>query len=207
VAILLDDRGKDGLWADEGPDSPAALAATGTLVLLPDVRFYGELQLSTLAGLAPEHLQHKPFSHMREPDKPDWNMAWTRNAILWGRPLPGHAVTDLQAALDFLSTRPEADLRRVRLVAAGRLAAAALFAAVLDSRFDPVELDLQGRSFDNGKLPLVPSVLRHGDVCHWAAALADRSVTLTGLAEDEEGMVQLRAAFEALGNLPGLNVH
>ncbi|MFQ5810494.1 MAG: alpha/beta hydrolase family protein [Armatimonadota bacterium] len=206
VAILLDDRGKDRLWADEGPDSAAALAAGGSLVLLPDVRFHGELQLSTLAGLAPEHLQHKPFSHMREPDKPDWNMAWTRNAILWGRPLPGQAATDLQAALDFLSTRPEADLTRVRLVAAGRPAAAALLAAVLDPRFDPVELDFQGRSFGNGKLPLVPSVLRHGDVCQWAAALADRSVTLTGLAEDEEGVGQLRAAFEATGDLGALQI-
>jgi hypothetical protein len=108
--------------------------------------------------------------------------------------------------LDFLATRPEADLTRVRLIAAGPLAAAALFAAVLDDRIGAVELDFQGQSFGNGQLPLVANVLRHGDVCQWAAALADRSVTLTGLAPDDEGLAHLRAAFAATGNAEELEV-
>jgi len=219
VVILVDPRGKDRLWAENGLDrlasairhplghSPSAIRhPPSDLVLLPDVRFYGELALSSLRGLAPEHLQHKPFSLIGEPENPNYEETWTRNALLWGRPRPGQAATDLRAALDYLATRPEADLTRVRLVAAGPLAAAALFAAVLDDRFGAVELDFQGQSWGHGQLPLVANVLRYGDVCQWAAALADRSVTLTGLAPDAEGWAQLRAAFEAVDNVAGLEI-
>lgn len=216
VVILVDPHGKDWLWAESDSDSPADSSLVtrhlplatrhSELVLLPDVRFYGELQLSSLRGLAPKHLQHKPFSLIGEPENPNYEETWARNALLWGRPLPGQAATDLRAALDYLATRPEADLRRVRLVAAGPLAAAALFAAVLDDRIRSVELDFQGRSWGNGQLPLVANVLRHGDVCQWAAALADRAVKLAGLAPDEEGLAQLHAAFEALENGAGLEV-
>jgi len=203
VVIWADPRGKEALAALPGPEGPAALAAQGAVVLLPDVRFYGEMRLSNLHGRVPAHL---PFSLIPEPEQPDYEGAWTRNALLWGRPLTGQAVTDLRAALDFLASRPEADGTQVRLVASGPLAAAGLFAAVLDGRIQTVELDFQGQSFDNGQLPLIPNVLRYGDVCQWAAALADRSVTLAGLAPDEEGEAQLRAAFAALGRSDRLKI-
>lgn len=206
VVIWADPRGKDLVGALNGPQSPLARAAQGALVLLPDVRFYGEMELSNLSGLAPDHLRHQPFSLLGEPEPPNYEEVWTRNSLLWGRPLPGQAAMDLRAALDFLATRPEADLTRAHLIATGPLAAAALFAAVLDNRIRSVELDFQGRSFGNGQLPLVANVLRYGDVCQWAAALADRSVTLTGLAADEEGRAQLRAAFAALGRTAELKV-
>jgi hypothetical protein len=121
--------------------------------------------------------------------------------------VPGLTATDLRAVLDGVVPRPDADMARVTLVARkpAALGIAALFAAVLDPRIAAVEADLEGRSFEKRDLPLVSCILQHGDVPQWAAALADRKVTLRNPALDAESREWLKAVFTVLGNGTQLN--
>lgn len=190
VVILLAAQGKESLLGQEGPDSPVALARAGALVVLPDVRFAGEL---SSAGASHDAQQRQ---------------AWERNGIVWGRPVPGMASTDLRAVLDSLAGRADADVSGVRLVArgSGELAIAALFAAALDPRIASLDLDLAHCCFETRNLPLVPFVLQHGDVLQWAALLADRTLTLRNVPQQAGSTAWLAGAFAAAGNREGLKI-
>ena len=71
VTVVLAGDGKEALLAQTGPQSPREVARQGNLVVLPDVRTYGEL-FSTGGQNAAGQRQ-----------------AWERNGIVWGRPVPG----------------------------------------------------------------------------------------------------------------------
>jgi dienelactone hydrolase len=190
VVILCDGAGGESLLKERGPGSAVASAEAGSLVVLPDVRFTGA------------------FSYAGDPKKEaSWRQAWDRNGIVWGRPVPGLTATDLRAVLDGVAPRPDADMARVTLIARkpAALGIAALFAAVLDPRIAAVEADLEGRSFEKRDLPLVSCILQHGDVPQWAAALADRKVTLRNPALDAESREWLEAVFTVLGNGTQIN--
>ncbi len=191
VTLVLAADGKEALLTQTGPESPRELARQGNLVVLPDVRTYGEM-LST--GGQDANAQHR---------------AWERNGIVWGRPVPGMAATDLRAVLDGLASRPEADLRRVTVLVrgSGDLSIAALFAMVLDGRMAAADLDFAGACFENRKLPLVSCVLQQGDVLQWAATIADRRLTLRGIPSEAGDVTWLQRAFAAAGNAAGLTVH
>ena len=90
------------------------------------------------------------------------------------------AVTDLQAVLDAIAVRPDADMQRVKIVASGSgdLAMAALFAMVLDARITDADLDFADACYEKRNLPLVPRVLLYGDVPEWASLVADRRLRL-----------------------------
>lgn len=181
VAILCADSG-----AAPGGEMDLAgrrLAEGGWLVALADVRFTGELSPRALAlEIRPSLLARAPVHPLgvasaRDGQARNLRAAWTRNSIVWGRPIAGMAATDLRAVLDLMLARPDADRSRVQLRARGEVAAGALFAALLDPRFLRVELDLEGRSWADGTLAPVPFVLRRGDVGHWRRLLGDRSAS------------------------------
>jgi len=206
VVILCDERGKQAALARSGADSVFVLARNGTLVVLPDVRFAGELSLRTMTGLTASLTTFKPCSPLRERKPDQFDAAWQRNAMLWGRPLPGMAATDLRAVVDYVFARPDADASAVSLVARDNLAAASLFAAALDDRIASLDVDFKGRCFEKRNLPLVPFVLRHGDVLQWSALLATRRLTLAGVPKEAGDPAWLRGTFKATGNTDGLRM-
>ncbi|MBL7223571.1 MAG: hypothetical protein ISS72_06950 [Candidatus Brocadiae bacterium] len=206
AAILCSDAGKAALRAAKGAGSAMALARAGSLVALPDVRFVGELSLSAFAGQSKKLVQFRPCSPLPEGKPNTFRAAWERNAMLWGRPLPGMAATDLRCVVAYVARRDDVDRRRIRLVARGNVAVAALFAAAADERVSALDIHLGGRCFETRNLPLVPFVLRHGDVLQWAALLADRRLTLGGVPKEAGDPEWLRHAFEAVGNAGGLKL-
>ncbi len=191
VVILLNAGGKESFAKDSGPDSPRGIAGTGTLVVLPDLRTYGEMAF-TGTEAAPGQAQ-----------------AWERNGIVWGRPVPGMGETDLRAVLDGVTARLDADLSRITVISrtSGGLAIAALFAAALDRRIAAVDLDLAGCCFEKRNLPLVSCMLQHGDVLHWSALLADRKVVLRNVPAEAGNAAWMAGVFSVMGNAPGVQIH
>ena len=204
--VLCDGRGKAALLADEGAGAPIALAQAGSVVLLPDVRFIGELALAAFAGLSKELLTFKACCPLAEHEPEQFDRVWERNALLWGRPVPGMATTDILAVLRYVASRPDVDQDRISLVGRGTLAVPALFAAALDDRAQAIDLDLAGQCFEMRKLPLVPFILQHGDVLQWAALMADRQLKLTGVPKQAGDPNWLEGVFAAVGNGAGLTM-
>ena len=206
AVILCDGRGKDALLNDKGPGSATALARAGRLVVLPDVRFHGELSLRAMAGLTSKLLTFKAASPIGEGSPGGFDGAWQRNAMLWGRPVPGMAASDLRAVVGCLAARKDVRMDGLTLVGRGTPAIAALLAAALDDRVAAVEIDLGSRCFQRRNLPLVPFVLQHGDVLQWAALLADRRVSLAGVPKQAGDPRWLQGVFRAVGNAKGLRL-
>jgi hypothetical protein len=206
VVVICDGRGKDALLSAAGEDSPVAQARKGALVVLPDVRFVGELSLRAFVGLSQDLLTFKACSPLGERKPDSLDAAWERNAMLWGRPIPGMASTDLRAVVNHIVTRPDADAKNISLVARGTPAIAALFAAALDDRIRSLNVDLKSRCFETRNLPLVPFVLQYGDVLQWSALLANRCLTLTGVPKEAGDVTWLQNAFRAVGNTGGCRI-
>lgn len=144
------------------------LVRSGGWVVFPDVRFVGALSLERLKGhsraLVEPPIAEDYFGEVYVDEK--YSAFWTRNAILWGRPLPGMAATDILATIDGVLASLDQE-GPVTLTARGSIAVAALFAACLDDRISRLDIDLGTRNFADGSLPLVPDILRYGDVDHW----------------------------------------
>ena len=122
--------------------------------------------------------------------------------------MPGMASTDLRSVLDGLASRPDADSSRVRVISrgSGDLAIAALFAGAVDPRIVSADLDLARCCFEKRNLPLVPSVLCHGDVLHWAALWADRRLTLRNIPPEAGDPAWLVSVFAVMENRDGLQI-
>ena len=159
VQVLVDTGGRQASLALDGPASPRGLAAGGALVVVPDLRCFGDL---AAAGDAAAGAQRQ---------------AWERNGIVWGRPVPGMGCTDLRAVIGVILSRSDVDPQRVEVIArnSGEAALIALFAAALDERITAADIDFAGCCFAKRNLPLVPFVLQHGDVLQWAALVARES--------------------------------
>ncbi len=188
LEIILDERGKDALLAQSGDDSPCERARHGATVVLPDVRTTGELFATG------------------EVDAGAQKTAWQRNSIVWGRPVTGMAVTDLQAVIDALVGRDVSDSQRVKIITTGSgdLAVAGLFGMVLDPRITEADLDFAGACYENRQLALVPGILLHGDIAVWAACVADRALRLRNLPAAAGDLGPVRQAFQLLGHAPNL---
>lgn len=181
VVIICDQAGKETLLKENGPDSPVYLAQAGSLVVLPDVRFTGEFAAHKLSE---------------------------RNAVVWGRPFPGMACTDIQAVLDGLASRKDADISRVKVITRGSagLAVAAVFASVLDERINSLDVDFQNSCFEKRNLPVVPFVLEYGDILQWSALLADRESTIRNVPKEAGDANWLIGIFSVMGNAKGLRI-
>jgi len=206
VVVICGDRGKAALLAATSDDSSTALARGGRIVVLPDVRFTGELSLGSFAGLSEKLITFKPCSPLGEGRAAVFDGAWRRNAMLWGRPIAGMAATDIRAVLDYIAARKDVERANISLVGRGRSAVAALLAAVADERVKALNVDLNSRCFAHRKAPKIPFVLRHGHVLQWSALLADRKLTLAGVPEEAGSQQWLKDVFGAVGNSGGLQV-
>jgi len=206
VMVYADSRGKAAMLADNGAESPAAVARSGALVILADVRFAGEMRLEAISGLANKLTTFKPASNVGERPAGQIPLSWERNGIFWGRPAAGMGATDLRAVIDYACSRNDVEVGSVRLVGCGDLAAAAMFAVAGEPRVKSLCLDFGGKCYQARTLPLVPFILRHGDVATWLAMSADRQVKVTGLSDRAGSTEWLKAAFRAAGNADGLRV-
>lgn len=208
VVVMCGPYGKEHLLAQMGPGSARAMANNGALVVLPDVRFTGDLSLTNITGYVLGEnslLSFMPY-HIwaTDPSAQEYMNIWNRNAVTWGRPLPAMAASDLRDALTGALAQYAIVPERVDLITQNSwpLAAAGLFAAVRDGRFTHVELDLMGGTFSGCLQPSVPFVLRYGDVTEWASLLADRNLRLRNSTVDT---AWLQNVFTLLGNEEGLN--
>ena len=188
IVIVLAAAGKEALLKESGPESAIQFARRGSLVVLPDLRVCGELAAT---GSTPP---------------PSQRAAWERNGIVWGRPVPGMASTDLGAVLDGLATRSDVDMSRIEVIArgSGDLAAAAILGGAIDRRIASADVDLANGCFEKRNFPVVPSILLHGDVYQWAALWADRRLTLRNAPAEAGNPEWLASVFAVLGNRGGL---
>ena len=206
AVVICSDRPKAAALAAVGGDSPSALARSGRVVVLPDVRFVGELSLGAFAGISAKLTTFKPCSPGREGPPNSFVGAWRRNAMLWGRPVAGMAAADIRAVLDYVAARKDVEQANLSLVGRRGAAVATLFAAAGDPRVKALDVDLASRCFADRKGPVVPFILRHGDVLQWSALLADRKLTLAGLPKAAGDPQWLKTAFRAAGNPQGLRL-
>ncbi len=197
-------------------------AAAGRVVVVVDIRFSGTYDLERLAGLmGPELLTHKMVSELpsyreAEDQRKYLLWAWERNSVVWGRPLVGMAVSDIQHVLDALRQDPRANLEEIHLETrdSALLGLAACFAAILDARIQSLDVDLTGSRYDHDRswneaptgLPVIPFILRQGDVPQWLAVLCHRQLTVHKLAITEQETQWLKSIFAAQSNSDGLRI-
>jgi len=220
LRILLSPQGCAVLEEEHTREDVLGWLREGTTVVLPELRFSGTLSVESLVGhIGPESASFRTvwvFEPQTEREKllEDLGNAWIRNGIIWGRPVLGMMVTDLWAVLQHCAGALPAVAGPVTVVTRGGpwLAAAALFAACLDARIASVEADFVDACFSTGldsnydprRLPPVPNILRHGDLPHWAALLADRRLLLRRFAAADSDVDWLRGVFELQGNAENL---
>ena len=214
VTIICDGLGKDVLIKENGNGSARQLARNGKLVVLPDVRFFGELSLETLSKeISPSLMKFNCAKIIVRKDDDKFRAkfrttAWERNSIVWGRPLAGMACTDIKSVVDGLAARDDADVTNVHVISrnSGSLSMTVIFAAVLDNRITSIDVDMQNCCYENRKLSILPFVLQHGDILQWAAVLSDRKLTIRNLPKEAGDPNWLSNIFAISANPDGLHI-
>jgi hypothetical protein len=224
VVLMFEKEGKEKYLEKIGDDSPGSFAKKGNLVVLPDVRFFGELNLLDLRGTLDWTLaSFKPAQPIglwgdEKAQESLYTLAWKRNAILWGRPTLGMACTDIQAVLDGVSGRKDADMNKVKAISlnCGEISMACIFAGILDKRITSIDADMNDTCFANygctswvydGQLSLVPFILRYGDVLQWASVLADRQLVLRNLPAKAGDAKWLKEIFTNIAHSENLAIY
>ncbi len=218
IEVFLSPAGRAA--AEKSPQPYLDRARHGALVVLPDVRFSGDYSAEQLARrLRPDSSRFRQAYPLGADQSPNGlAAAWDRNSILWGRPIPGMMIADLQRVLDLLEHLQLSDPRlkgapvRVTARDSSALALAAVLAGCLDRRIAAVDAGFQGRCFeksalwssDRNGLPTVSGILRYGDIPQWASLLADRRLMLRHLPQPAATRRWLEEVFARLGNAENL---
>jgi cephalosporin-C deacetylase-like acetyl esterase len=166
--ILLDARGKSGSAEDA-----EALARAGNVVLVPDLRGFGETQPGSLGR------------ESRIGDFGDYRNSMT--ALLVGKTMPGMRALDIIGGVDLLAGRSEVDPTRIN--AWGRDAAAVplLYAALFDPRIASIAVSGMLSSYESVVSDnffrglsdqIVPSALQYFDLPDLIGALAPRHAAI-----------------------------
>jgi hypothetical protein len=138
------------------------------VVFAPDVRLRGELQIK-----------------------------WDLNSVIWGRPEVGVAAHDVKRAVEYLSQRSDVDRRKIFCIGLGEMGVAAPVSGAFDNRIAAIAADDLGKTYRAGReRPLMPRLLRYGDLPHIAATLAPRPLWLNR-AEPANEFEFLRKAYAA----------
>ena len=166
--IFADARGKSAAATEA-----EQLAARGYIVLVPDLRGFGETQ----PPLDRRDYFVRAFG--------DYENAMT--ALLIGKTMVGMRARDLAAGMDLLAARSDVDSSRIAVTGRGAAAIPALFAALFDSRIASLALDgmlvsyesvLSERISQGIADQIVPSVLKYFDLRDVVRALAPRRVAI-----------------------------
>ena len=185
------------------------LARQGHLVASLDLRGIGETEppQSRASNRASE------FHHLFSTETAMSYMAWFMDDSLLGMRL-----RDLLRGVDYVLRRDDAEKSGVRVIGRGMGATWALFSAVLDDRVRGVLADgglLSYRAlamsdrYLHGANIFIPGVLKHFDLPHVAAAVADRNLTIldpvdamrkpVGIAGARRAYEWTRQAYSVLG--------
>jgi cephalosporin-C deacetylase-like acetyl esterase len=166
--ILVNPRGKAA-----SAKEAEALAADGNVVLVPDLRGFGETQ---------------PMSERRETSIRNFgDYGDSMTALLVGKTMTGMRALDVIRAVDVLVSRGEVDPSGITVAGRGVAAMPVLYAALFDSRISRVALDGMLTSYESvvserlsrGIVEeIVPSVLRYFDIPDIVAAIAPRHVLI-----------------------------
>lgn len=169
------------------------LARGGYLVAAIDVRGIGDTR--------PPHPDEEPPGEFRNLDNAETAVsywAWEINESLFGM-----RVQDVVRSVEYVLSRPDVDQRGVWLIGKGMGALWSLYAAALDTRIRAGVCDgglLSYRSLTgadrylHGANIFVPSVLKHFDLPHVAAAVADRPLALLSPVDAMKNPVALLRA-------------
>lgn len=157
----------------------------GYAVLAPDVRLRGEMERD-----------------------------WFHNTVIWGRPEAGMAVTDLQACVEWLLGEEQVDARSLVLWGEGDQGVVALLAAGLDERITATVADCGDTTYRDGGegLPVIPNLLRTGDVPQLASLVAPRPLWLYRVPGERVGFSSrryfdwTRRSFQSLGEVEALKM-
>ncbi|MCS6859197.1 MAG: hypothetical protein NZT92_02615 [Abditibacteriales bacterium] len=176
VVIALAPHGKSDLLNNHAA-FVEDLLQRGFTVFAPDVRLRGELHIK-----------------------------WDLNSIIWGRPEVGMAGHDVKRAVDFLRQRSDVDRRKIFCVGLGEMGVTALVSGVFDDRIAAIATDDLGRTYRRGReRPLLPRLLRYGDLPQMAATLAPRPLWLNR-AEPLGEFEFSRKAYAAAGKSDALRL-
>lgn len=195
MAVLLLPNGKADLLTDVGRAACDRVLGQGLGVLAIDWRLRGEWAWQvTPPGVRPE-------------------ITWVGNGLVWNRPELGMAVCDVRGALDYLTARPDCTGKGFVIEGLGDTAGyAALLAAALDSRLERAACDLNHADFaesppgpDPTPEPLLPKILRYGDLAEIAACVAPRRLALTQV-NARTSLATVRQAYALLQQTKLLDV-
>jgi len=174
--ILLEPAGRNANWGEDSLYQQ--LAASGRLVIAPDLRAIGDLRAEY-----PRHAFGNAARHQGEDP-----YAWA--SLMLGRPLLGQRVSDILAvvrAAMLLYKSPN-----VHVAALSHLTVPALCAAALEPKIASLHLSrhlVSWRSLavnENYEHPFsnfLPGILRTTDLPQIAASVAPRPITITALSD------------------------
>lgn len=169
AVLLADSRGKAAVASEA-----EALATQGNVVLVPDLRGFGE----TTALPAETGNYARLFGDYRS----------AMMAMLVGGTMPGMRALDLVRGFDLLAHRNDVDTAQMRLIGRGGAAVPALYASLLDGRISGIVLEGMLASYHSvvsERLAMrvteqvIPSALKHFDLPDVVAAIAPRRVILS----------------------------
>jgi hypothetical protein len=184
--LILEPAGRNARWQEGGLYH--TLAQRGYAVCAADVRGVGDLTPEIGRGAADYARSHAD----------EENYAWA--SLILGKPLLGQRVTDILAVAAALRAHPALRGLTLKVAAAGRLTAPALFAAAMDpaigelylaggliSYRSVVETERHTAPFGN----FVFGMLQHADLPEVAASLAPRRVCLAGAVDAAGGTLDV----------------
>jgi dienelactone hydrolase len=192
VLLAIEEAGRNRRWRES--ELWQTLARRGVIVCAADVRGVGDL--------LPEYGRGNP--RYTGPHAGEEDFAWA--SLIFGRPLAGQRASDLLALAAALRAHPAAKGRKLRLAAAGRMTAPALFAAALDGAIDSLYLSgglvsyrsvVDAEEYTAPLASFVPRILLHTDLPEIAASMVPRRVVLAG-AVDAAGHTLPAAEVRAL---------
>jgi len=174
AVIALAPGGKAALLENHA-DFVAGLLESGLRVFAPDVRFTGE-----------------------------WQINWDLNTVLWGRLEAGMAAYDVQRGVRYLSQRPEIDSQALSCVGLGASGVTALLCGALEEHLAAVAATDLGTTYREGReRPILPHLLRYGDLPQIAALVAPRRLWLNNAVPPDAFLFSERAyhALDGSGRL------
>ena len=166
--VFADGRGKATAAAEA-----EQLAAKGYIVLVPDLRGFGETQPA---------LDRRDYFVRNFGDYEN-----TLTALVIGKTMVGMRARDVVRGVELLAARNDVDASRIAAVGRGAAAIPALFAALFDNRIKSLALDGMLVSYDavvkerihQGIVDqIIPSALKYFDLPDVIAAIAPRKVAV-----------------------------
>lgn len=201
LVVIVEPFGRSVRWRED--DLYQTLAAAGTAVCAPDLRWIGDLRPEYSEGA-------RNHAHWHQDEE-----AWTWGSLILGSSLLGQRVTDLLAVLSAVHQYPQTRDLRITLAARDHVTVPALVAAAMSPLVDTallnsglvsyrsiVETEEYSHPFGN----FVTGILRHTDLPGIAAGVSPRRLILAGMVDGAGRKLPVERVREIYGESEGLEV-